>query len=379
VRERTEALAAAHAAKSRFLAAASHDLRQPVVTIGLLVGLLREQITVPALRSMVIKVDEAVAAMESLLAGLLDLLRLESGAMRARLQRVPLQALFDAVAVHESEAARRKGLVLRVRTTELAVHADPVLLEQIVRNLVSNAVRYTDTGRVRLAARLRVDGGVRIQVWDTGRGIAADKQAAVFEEFVQLDNPQRERTKGLGLGLAIVQRSAALLDAELQLRSVPGRGSCFSLSLPQAGPVTAPVPVRAGDSRWLSGKRVVLVEDDAAVREALASRLTAWGAQVQAYDEPRSLRVALDALAPGERQAHLLITDWRLPGGTGLDVVTLARRRFGPLPALVITGNTEPAEIAKLEASGLPVLHKPFRADQLHAALAAVLDDVVSR
>jgi signal transduction histidine kinase/ActR/RegA family two-component response regulator len=373
VKDRTEALAVAHAAKSRFLAAASHDLRQPVVTIGLLVGLLREQITTPALRSMVVKVDEAVAAMESLLAGLLDLSRLESGTVRARWQRVPLQALFDAVAVHESETARRKGLALRVRPTDLAVQADPVLLEQIVRNLVSNAVRYTDVGGVLLAARRSGPGQLSIQVWDTGPGIAPDKQAAVFEEFVQLDNPQRDRSKGLGLGLAIVQRSAALLHAPLQLRSRLGRGSCFSFTLGLADGATAQVPARAPDERWLAGMQIVLVEDDMAVREALVTRLQAWGAQVRAHAEPRALRQALDALQPGERQADLLITDLRLPGGTGFDVVDLARRRFGPLPVLVITGNTAPTELAQLEARQVPVLHKPFRADELRSALSLAL------
>jgi len=373
VRERTQALAAAHAAKSRFLAAASHDLRQPVVTIGLLVGLLREQVTAPALRSMVARVDEAVAAMESLLAGLLDLSRLEAGTVRVRPQRVPLQPLFDAVAVHEDEAARRKGLRLRVRPTRRAVWADPVLLEQIVRNLVSNAVRYTDAGGVLVAARPATGGRVRVQVWDTGRGIASAQQAAVFEEFVQLDNPQRERSQGLGLGLALVQRSAALLGAALALRSVPGRGSCFSLDLPaEDGPAPAPAPLHDTE-RWLAGQRVLLVEDDAAVRDALVSRLAAWGAEVQAHDGPGALRQALDALPPGAHRARLLVTDLRLPGGSGWDVVTLVRQRFGPLPVLVVTGNTAPADLAALAASGLAVLHKPFRADDLRAAIGQAL------
>lgn len=373
VRERTQALAAAHAAKSRFLAAASHDLRQPVVTIGLLVGLLREQVLAPALRSMVVKVDEAVAAMELLLAGLLDLSRLESGSVRVRPQRVPLQALFDAVVVHEADAARRKGLRLRVRPTDLTAWADPVLLEQIVRNLVSNAVRYTDAGGVLVAARRGGDGRLRLQVWDTGRGIAAAQQATVFEEFVQLDNPQRERSQGLGLGLAIVQRSAALLGARLALRSVPGRGSCFSLDLATAAGPAPPQPEAPAAERWLAGQRLVLVEDDAAVRDALVSRLTAWGAEVLAFDGPRSLRTTLDAMPPGERQAQLLVTDLRLPDGSGWDVVSLVRRRCGQLPVLVITGNTAPADIAALAASGLTVLHKPFRAEELRAALAAAI------
>jgi signal transduction histidine kinase/CheY-like chemotaxis protein len=372
VRERTHDLQIANTAKTRFLAAASHDLRQPVVTIGLLVGLLREQIAEPALRAMVGKVDEAVASMESLLAGLLDLSRLDSGTLRPRVQRVALQPMFDAIAAHEAEAARRKGLALRLRPTALAVHSDPLLLEQILRNFVSNAVRYTDAGGVLLAARVR-RGRVLLQVWDTGRGIAADQQDAVFEEFVQLDNPQRDRSQGLGLGLAIVRRSAALLGARPMLASRPGRGSCFGLAVPLAGSgaplTTEPELVEP----LLAGQTVVLVEDDAAVREAMTARLSAWGAGVMAFAAPHALRVALDALPTHERRASLIITDQRLPGGSGLDVIELARRRFGALPALVVTGNTSPHEIAQLSASGARVLHKPFRAEELLGAIRALL------
>ena len=374
VQQRTQALASANAAKGRFLAAASHDLRQPLVTIGLLVGLLREQLLLPAQRAVVTKVDEAVAAMESLLGGLLDLSRLDAATLRVKPERVALQPLFDAVAAHGAEAASRKGLALRVRPTPLAVRADAVLLEQVVRNLVANALRYTDHGGVLLAARRRADGQVLLQVWDTGRGIPVEQQDRVFEEFVQLDNPGRQRDLGLGLGLAIVQRCARLMAAPLQLRSVPGRGSCFGLRLLAADTTPPPPPEAVPPAAWLAGRLVLLVEDDPAVRDALVARLRAWGAVVQAHDGPRALRQALDGAAPDARQADLLLTDLRLAEGSGHDVVALARRRLGlSLPVLVLTGNTAPAELAQLAASGLPVLHKPFRADELHAAMQRVL------
>lgn len=373
VRDRTLALQRANRAKSRFLAAASHDLRQPVVSIGLLVGLLRERITEPAQRTLAARLDEAVAAMETLLAGLLDLSRLESGGLQPRWQAVPLQPIFDAIAAQEGEAARRKGLQLRVRPTPLAVHADALLVEQIVRNFVSNALRYTDRGGVLLAARRRADGRISLQVWDSGRGIDPARQAEVFDDFVQLDASSKHRREGLGLGLPIVRRSAALLGAPLTLRSRPGRGSCFGIELaPADGAPVAAVGAVPG-STALDGLTLVLVEDDATVRDALGARLTAWGARVWSFDSPQGLRAALDALPPGQRQADLIITDLHLSGGSGFDVIALMRRRFGSLPALVVTGDTAPADVVRLSDLNAKLLHKPFRAEELHAAISELL------
>ncbi|MBB4845413.1 signal transduction histidine kinase/ActR/RegA family two-component response regulator [Paucibacter oligotrophus] len=376
VRERTLALEAANATKSRFLAAASHDLRQPMVTIGLLIGVLREQLQSPAQQRLVARVDEAVAAMESLLAGLLDLSRLEGSGLRVRREPVGLQALVQAVATHESEAARAKGLRLRLRVPPAAcVLGDAVLIEQMLRNLVVNALRYTESGGVLVAVR-RQGAGWRLAVHDSGPGIAAAQQARVFEDFVQLDNPQRQRIQGLGLGLAIVKRAAALQGCEVLLRSVPGRGSCFSFVLPAAalqapGMAAAPAQALAAEPD-LRQRQICLVEDDAGVREALAQRLRGWGARLSLFESPADLRAAL---ARGELPAPaLLISDMRLPGGNGLDVVAALRAAHGAgLPALILTGNTAPADLAELAASGLPVLHKPFRAEQLAAAIQRLL------
>ena len=211
VQQRTEALQAANAAKTRFLAAASHDLRQPVVAIGLLIGLVRERVSAPEVRQMIDRAHEAVNAMEALLKGLLDLSRFDSGAVKPLPEAVPLQAVFDAIEAHEAAGAAARKLRLRFRPTALAVRADPLLLDQLLRNLVGNALRYTERGGVLVAARRRGRDQVCLQVWDSGRGIPPEFQAEVFEEFVQLDNPARDRLRGLGLGLAIVARCAALL------------------------------------------------------------------------------------------------------------------------------------------------------------------------
>ena len=245
VAERTRALQAADAAKTQFLAAASHDLRQPVAAIGLLVGLAREGAAEPGQRAMLDRVQQAVQAMEALLRGLLDLSRLDTPEARPRRQPVALQALFDAVALHHQADAQAGGLRLRLRPTALVVDSDPALVEQVLRNLVGNALRHTRRGGVLVAARRHGAHGVRLQVWDTGIGIPADQQQRVFEPFVQLHDPLPERSPGQGLGLAIVRRAVDLLGHPLLLRSVPGQGSCFSIGLPLAGgsPAARPGPL----------------------------------------------------------------------------------------------------------------------------------------
>jgi len=229
-----------------------------------LVGLLREQLQAPSLRRLVDRIDQAVAALESLLRGLLDLSRLDAGTVQPRIKRVELQAVFDAIAAHEAAAAEAKGIRLRCRPTSLAVVSDAVLLEQMLRNLVNNAVRCTARGGVLVAARRR-GGQVLVQVWDTGCGMTPEQQASAFEEFVQFDHTGADgRVRGLGLGLAIVQRSARLLRHRLTLRSVVGRGSCFGIELSldrrsavreQAAPDTDGTPLSSSRTRTACARR----------------------------------------------------------------------------------------------------------------------------
>ncbi len=386
VAERTRALELANLTKTRFLAAASHDLRQPVVTIGILIDLLREHIQVPAQRRMIDRVNDAVASMEALLKGLLDLSRLEAGTVQPRFESIELHALFDAIAAHASEAAHQKGLKLRLRPTTLAVRSDRVLLEQIVRNLVSNAVRYTERGGVLVAARQRGDSIV-LQVWDTGNGIAADQQERIFDEFVQGAGPvpagpgstvaragQRnaEGNVGLGLGLAIVRRAVQLLGHRLTLNSRPGRGSCFALSMDAAQARPGVMRAATSATQPLQDWHLVLVDDDDQVRAALAARLAAWGAEVESHASLASFRQWLARRPRGRSGVDFLITDQRLAGATGLEVIEALHSYAGPVPALVITGDTAPADLARLASSGVTVLHKPFRAEALLAAIMQV-------
>jgi len=403
--ERTRELQAANAAKTRFLAAASHDLRQPMATIGLLTGLLREQPLAGGVRRLVERLEDASRAMDSLLRRLLDLSRLESGTVQARRQPVALQALFDTVASHCDELAAHKGLRLTMHPTDAVVDSDPVLLEQVLGNLVGNAVRCTTHGGVLVGVRRAGPDRVRLQVWDSGPGIPQDARAAVFEEFVQLDatgrvggaqaEPARHgHSRGVGLGLSIVKRSLALLDAPLQLRSEPGRGSCFSIVLPR----TRPVPAAAVSATWptasprspsitmpstrtttepadpprpLAGLRVWHLEDHVAAREALQLRLESWGAQVQGFADVGSWRAAIARGIPAD--LALLLCDRGLPDGDGLDAVRSVHDLRPDLPALILTGDTAPTDFQALAHSGIPVLHKPFSAEELHDALAHVL------
>ena len=370
VAERTRELELANTAKTRFLAAASHDLRQPVVSIGLLADLLREQ-PLPATALRVLgRIGDSVQALNALLKGLLDLSRFEAGTVQARIGRVALRPLLETILSDEEEAARRMGIELRLHAPALVVHSDPLLLEQILRNLVGNAVRYTERGGVLVGARRR-GGKVLLQVWDTGIGIASESHSLVFEEFVQLDNPARARTQGIGLGLSLVKRAAATLGAPLGLASRPGRGSCFSIELPLAeAEASAPIVVPATAAAGLAGRELWVVDDDPDVREALRLRLCAWGAQVRAFSAAAAAGEAIDGSAAAP---DLLITDQRLPDGSGLALALRLRGRFGRVPVLVVTGDTSPADVAQLRASDLPVMHKPFASEELLATVGALV------
>ena len=245
-----------------------------------------------------------------------------------------------------------------------------MLLEQILRNLVGNAVRYTQRGGVLVSARQRGIDRVLLQVRDTGPGIPADSQAHVFDEFVQLDNDARSRARGLGLGLSLVRRAAGVLGVQVALSSVVGRGSCFSIELPLAGFEPARANLRPAPEAELYGRKVWIVEDDPEVLEALRLRMVGWGAHVQGFGHVGAVR---QALADASRSLpDLLVSDQRLPDGTGIDVAHLLRAAAATVPVLIVTGDTAPNDIARLRASGLPVLHKPFTSDELLTALRAL-------
>jgi len=312
-------------------------------------------------------VEASVRAMQDLLDGLLDISRLDAGVEKPRLEPVEIAGLLQHVEREFASAAEQKGIVLRVRPSPLWVLSDSRLLYRVLLNLVSNAVRYTHSGGVLVACRRRGAHAV-IEVRDTGAGIPAGMQAEVFEEFVQLENPERDRAKGLGLGLTIVKRTADLLGHPLTLDSAPGRGSCFRIAAPLARPpAPGAEPAAAPLQLDLHGLSVLVVDDDALARAAIVELLRSWGFQVfSAASGREALQLAAGIAAP-----QLIACDFRLPEGEdAIELLTRLRGAFGaPVPAFLVSGDTGPDVLRAAEAAGLTLLHKPVRPARLRALI----------
>lgn len=358
-------------AQARFLAAASHDLRQPMQALGLFVEELAAKPHPPDQRRLVSQIGAATEALQGLVDSLLDLSRLEAGATVPRRRPVALRPVFDRLRDAYARRAREAGLRYRVNDTTAWVETDPVLLDRILHNLVSNALRYTPHGGTVLVAVRRRSGGLAIEVRDNGIGIDAAYQDSVFDEFVQLGNPERDRRKGLGLGLAIVRRAAELLGHPVTLRSAPGRGSVFALLLPQTS-AASPEGDACCETLLIdfTGLTFAVVDDDSATREALTRTLEAWGCHVVAGAGPDAVLDACEGHPP-----DALIADWHLPGAGGDGaVVQRFRARFGAsLPALAVNGDLTQEARHGAHAAGVPVLAKPVRAAPLRAALRRLL------
>jgi signal transduction histidine kinase/CheY-like chemotaxis protein len=362
-------------AKSRFLAMASHDLRQPLHALDLFVKALQERCLALPERELVANVRRSVDAMEELFDALLHISRLDSGTVRRRVVTFPLEELFDRLRLELGPVAGQKGLELVVLRTPVYVRSDPELLTQILRNLLSNAIRYTEHGRVLMCCR-GAQGRVRIEVRDSGCGIPPAEHGRVFQEFTQLDNPVRDRRKGLGLGLAIVDRLARLLSHPVTLRSRVGEGSVFAISLPR-GKREEHVPVvpAAGIAGFdLSGITVLLLDDDLAARESLERLLARWSCQVVAA---ASGAEAIAKLEGRPRPADIILVDHRLrEQASEVTVLQRLQGELGPeVPALVVMAGGL-SERRDCEAGGVPVLGKPVNPARLRTLLAHIASKV---
>ena len=365
----------ANTAKSKFLAAASHDLRQPIHAQGLFLNVLLHTNLTAEQRSLVSNISTASLATAEMLDTLLDFSRIEAGVVNPRIQAFSLQDLLNKIEREFEAQADAKGLTYRSRETPLLVQSDPALVELILRNLVSNAIRYSDAGGLLVACRKRGTQAV-LEVWDTGIGIAPEQQAEVFKEFHQLGNPERDRRKGLGLGLAIAQGLARTLGHALSLRSTPQRGSVFRLFLPlvQVTPIRRLAPdinqSALMESGRLRGTRVLVVDDDETVLSGMAQLLSQWGCEVHTASAIGQALVRVQVQRP-----DIVISDYRLRGQrTGADAIIALRELLGmQLPALIITGDTAPERLREVMGSGIPLLHKPLAPGALYRALVDLL------
>lgn len=360
----------ANRAKSRFLAAASHDLRQPLHAVNLYVSLLDEARDMPRVRELTARISQSVGTLQNLFGALLDISKLEAGTLVPERESFALHPLLDRLGNDFAVEAAHRGLHLEIERSEAVVHTDATLLEQILRNYLSNALRYTRAGQVRLRVQSSGDSH-RIEVSDTGIGIEAAQQKRIFEEFYQIQAVGRDSSEGLGLGLAIVARAARLLELEIGVRSIPGEGSTFFVAVPAGDSArilaTGEEPGEAApdSTRPLC---ILVIDDDPGVRESTQAALAGWG-----HDgiTAASLDDAVAALAG--RTPDGIIVDYRLGAGrTGLDALTELERNLGPRPAIIITGDVAGEAMQKLMASGRPWLHKPVAPAKLRAFVQSV-------
>jgi two-component system, sensor histidine kinase len=368
-------IAAEHAnrSKTQFFAAASHDLRQPLHAVGLFASALAGKVRDTEGAKLVSSINDSVQALEALFNELLDISKLDSGIIKPEIIDLPLADIFGRLRREFTTEAADKGLQLTIAGSPLIVTSDGLLLERILRNLISNAIRYTAAGGVAVDAT-PIDGMLRIAVRDTGIGIHGKDQERIFEEFFQLGNPGRTSKKGLGLGLSIVQRLCALLDYRIALSSEPGKGSTFSFEVPVARSMPQPdsAAVALAPSRAdLTGKLIVVIDDESAIVHGMQALLGGWGAEVIGSTTGDDVLAAVHAAG---KLPALLIVDHRL--GTdenGIEVAQRIRRELDPeIPGILVTGSITPDLDAVARAANLEFLLKPVMAEKLRSLIAAM-------
>jgi len=367
----------ANRAKTQFFTAASHDLRQPLHAMGLFAEALRQRVHEPEVAQLVNSINESVDALEGLFSELLDITRIDSGGIEVHPQDFEIGDILRKLRLHFEPSAFEKGLALRLRGGQRVALADPLLVERILRNLVSNAIRYTNDGSVLVSCRRRGER-LLLQVWDSGPGIREAEQAKIFEEFYQVPHTgavTADQRKGLGLGLAIVKRLAALMGAPISMQSQVGHGTVFTLELPVGKTPRAPAQVLPGKGPvgiTLAGRLIVVVEDEPAVRAGLEVLLKGWGAELATFESVGDSTRWADSVDRAVVKPDLLIVDYRLEEGrTGVDAIRALRERFGaPVPAILVTGSTMTGHDKEAAAHDFHLLIKPVVPNKLRAMIA---------
>jgi signal transduction histidine kinase len=364
----------ANIAKSKFLATASHDLRQPLHALRLFVDILVRRVQDTEVRSIIDDINRSTNALEELFNNLLDLSRVEANVITPDIINFPLQYLFDRLRTDYATTAYRKGLWFRIVNTKAIIQSDFSMLERILRNLISNAIRYTDKGGILIGCRRR-NGKLVIEVLDTGIGIPASEMQSIFSEFHQLNNPERDRRKGLGLGLAIAEGLAQLLHQKIKVASTLGKGTCFSISVPfgKDSPVKMHDYEPASKTINLDDKTIVLIDDEKPVRDAMEHILADYGCNSIIGEDVDD---ALQQLEDGHFTPDLIIADYRLRHGvTGINAIERLRDIFGDhIPAMVVTGDTSPEWLQEAESTQCLVLFKPVKAEKLYSDIAKLLN-----
>ncbi|HHJ17628.1 MAG TPA: response regulator [Gammaproteobacteria bacterium] len=370
----------ANTEKSRFLASASHDLRQPLHALGLFLGELRERIDDPVMRDRLLQqMGASIEAMTELFDALLDMSRFDTGAVQPELRNFRVDHLLQGLEQEYTARAAARGLTLRRVSCNAVIRSDPLLLRRILRNLIENAIRYTETGGIVIGCR-RDGEGIKLQVCDSGIGIAEQQLEKIFSEFYQLNNPERDRHKGLGLGLAVVKQLAGLLGHEITVRSQPGKGCLFSLRVPSSSLETDESVHEIDNGTFtdrLESACVLIVDDDDAVREGSRGLLEVWGCVVLTA---ATIEEALHEIALSSRQPDVMVTDFRLRDQvSGIQVINRVRSSTGMhIPAIMITGDTAELGTEALRESDITLLHKPVNPGRLGTLLRFLLAEKLS-
>ncbi len=375
LREAKTAAEQANLSKTKFLAAASHDLLQPLNAARLFVSALTETEHEAGARVLVEKTDAALLSVEDLLEALLDISKLDAGVVQPQPDDFPLALLLSSMQAEYAPVAKERGLDLRVLPCRAIVHTDMRLLRRILQNFVSNALRYTRTGRVLVGCR-RVGDGVRIEVLDTGPGIPPDKLDAVFEEFRRLEGDRPNgRDRGMGLGLAIVQRAGRMLNHPIGLRSIPGKGSAFTVTVPLGSRTLPGLPAQprvTQPASPLTGARILVIDNEQAILDGMGALLRGWGCQVQVAPSADSAMGVLPALGGWP---DVIIADYHLEDGAlGIDAVArIIDARGHDIPAMVITANRTADVHERVQACGYALLTKPVKPAQLRALVTQLM------
>ena len=355
-------------AKTRFLAAASHDLRQPVYALQLLTDILDHDLAGTRHHPVIGNIKSASRGLEDLLNSLLDFSRIDAAAIRPELRHFPIGTVLGRLGREFAQLAAARDLRLEVMPCRLWVRSDQVLLERVVRNLVSNAIRYTTAGGVVVGCRRRGEH-LAVQVWDSGPGIPAHLHREIFREFYQLGNPERDRAKGLGLGLAIVDGLARLLDHPVTLASWPGKGSMFAITVPLGAAADAIETAAPAALDPLQGVNILVIDDDEMIRSATRQLMAQWGSVAVTAE---SADEALKTMAASGFRPQIVLADYRLRGeATGVEAIRQVQQALGsPIPAAIVTGDTAPDRLREAKASGYPLLHKPLNGGKLRTLLS---------